>query len=156
MGHTREAFLWGEHMMYSSLLPFSPEGGMSPLSLMSILTMILMVICWPPCFICVIFPVQAILTATWQIVSDATWKVKFDGIAVSILGQKLFTQKFNEVYRIWDMPYLDNDLRIMKGRRPECDADDAFIFVMEREERIWLEGWRVCEIIKHSLNVYTI
>jgi len=58
-----------------------------------------------------VYVYQARLVATWEVLDDCTWKVQFVNIVVSILGVQLFTQKFNNVFRIWDMPYLDNDLR---------------------------------------------
>jgi hypothetical protein len=36
--------------------------------------------------------------------------------------------------RLWQITYLDNNLRIMRARRIEAPENDSFIFVLIKEE----------------------
>ncbi len=81
---------------------------------------------------------EARLTATWEVVGDKTWQVFFQDVTVDLFGKRILTQRFNNVMRVWDMTYLDarGDVRIMRGRRPQRKAEDAFLFVLQRDNGV--------------------
>ena len=75
---------------------------------------------------------EARLVATWTIKDDITWEVIFQTVTIKIFGLN-FVQKFKNVTRYWVMTYLDANLRIMRGRRPQRKEEDAYWFVLARD-----------------------
>lgn len=61
-----------------------------------------------------------------------TWKVDFESLTLSLLGNKLFEQKFKAgTSRTWKMTYLDDDTRIVRAGKTGRGEDD-WIFYMRR------------------------
>jgi len=79
------------------------------------------------------FPkIEGVLVAKQRIKDDVTWEITFDYVYNSFkTDPKYFDGK--EI-RLWEITYLDQDLRIMRARRPESSRESAFIFVLTREE----------------------
>jgi hypothetical protein len=76
---------------------------------------------------------EAKLIATWEVVDDETWEVKFEHVQISAWGKQVLFKRFGDVRRIWKITYLDQQLRIMRARRPEKREDQAFLFVLQRD-----------------------
>lgn len=51
-------------------------------------------------------------------------------------GIKVQEKKFDArtERRIWEMTYLDQDFRVLYGRREDMPSADGYIFILEREE----------------------
>ena len=90
-------------------------------------------------------PLTGALIAKQRILNDNTWAIEFDRV-----GNKLFnrinlpTTKFKpgDQIRLWEITYLDADLRIMRARRPEVDTKESFIFILKKEldtSRIYID-----------------
>ena len=75
---------------------------------------------------------KACLKATWTEVDASTWEVIFEDITIDVFG-KSYVRQFQNVTRYWDISYLSSEVRIMRGRRPERKAEDAFLFVLQRD-----------------------
>lgn len=73
------------------------------------------------------------LVATWDVVDDATWEVKFEHVEVTAWGRRVVHREFKNVSRIWKITYLDPELRVVRARRPEKREDQAFLFVLQRD-----------------------
>ena len=56
--------------------------------------------------------VEGALTATWDVLSDETWEVKFETLEFKVLGVTLVEKDLN-ARGIWRMTYLDEDFRIL-------------------------------------------
>jgi hypothetical protein len=65
-------------------------------------------------------------------------EIEFDSIENSIFGIPLPVKRFPKgpqaQIRLWEIVYLDDDLRILRARRPETDSEEAFIFITKRDE----------------------
>lgn len=48
------------------------------------------------------------------------------------LPQKKFTP--GDQIRLWKITYLDDELRILRARRPETAESESFIFILIREK----------------------
>lgn len=80
-------------------------------------------------------PIRGVLVAD-QLVNDKTsWKITFDKLEVSVFGVKFIKKKFPaNIVRLWEITYLDRDLRILRARQPEKSRDESQIFLLVREE----------------------
>lgn len=75
---------------------------------------------------------KACLKATWKEVDASTWEVEFEDITIDVFG-KSYVRQFNNVKRYWQISYLSSTVRIMRGRRPERKEEDAFLFVLQKD-----------------------
>lgn len=83
-------------------------------------------------------PLTGALIAKQSILNDNTWSIEFDRV-----GNKLFNTinlpatRFEpgSQIRLWEITYLDTDLRIMRARRPGIidKPKESFIFILKKE-----------------------
>ena len=77
--------------------------------------------------------VEGSLIAKQSIVNGNTWQIEFDRVENSVAGFQLPVTKFKtREIRYWEIVYLDNDLRILRAKRPE--ATESFLFILRREQ----------------------
>ena len=77
--------------------------------------------------------VEGSLIAKQSILNGNTWQIEFDRVENSVAGFKLPVTKFKtREIRYWEIVYLDNDLRILRAKRPE--ATESFLFILRREQ----------------------
>lgn len=62
--------------------------------------------------------------------------IEFDYILNKIFGISLPIKHFppGDQIRLWEITYLDEDLRIMRARRVEKESKESFIFILKRDE----------------------
>lgn len=78
-------------------------------------------------------PIDGALVASQRVRDSNTWEIEFDRIENSIFGVPLPVKKFKtQEIRLWQIAFLDNELRILRARRPEKDSTESFIFVLVR------------------------
>jgi hypothetical protein len=65
-------------------------------------------------------------------------EIEFETIENSIFGVPLPVKRFPKgdqvQIRLWEIVFLDEELRILRARRPEADSTEAFVFIMKRDE----------------------
>lgn len=76
---------------------------------------------------------SARLVATWEVKDAETWEVQFQHLELRVWGRRLLHQEFKDVRRLWKMTFLDEQLRVVRARRPEKREDQAFLFVLQRD-----------------------
>mmetsp|Transcript_22879 Transcript_22879/g.23105 ORF Transcript_22879/g.23105 Transcript_22879/m.23105 type:complete len:274 (-) Transcript_22879:91-912(-) len=80
--------------------------------------------------------IRGVLEAKWSVYDSNTWRIDFTDLIIRVFGMKLFTKPFpSGTYRLWEITYLDNDLRILRARSPENTKEKAFIFILIRDEK---------------------
>lgn len=81
-------------------------------------------------------PIQGGLVANQAIKDNNTWEIAFDRVGNYFAGWKLSSTKFpvRKEIRLWDITFLDDELRIMRARRDDRSAEESFIFVLIRDE----------------------
>ena len=77
------------------------------------------------------------LTATQRIKDNKTWQIEFLSINNSLFGIPIINKKFpqeqdKKEIRLWEITYLDEDLRIMRAKNVKDKSAKPFIFVLER------------------------
>jgi len=76
--------------------------------------------------------VEGCLIAKQTVLNSNAWQIEFDRLENSVAGFKLPINKFKtRQIRNWNIAYLDNDLRILRAKRP--DATESFLFILRRE-----------------------
>jgi hypothetical protein len=81
-------------------------------------------------------PIDGALIASQRVKSADTWEIGFDRIENAVFGIPLPTKKFKtQEIRLWQIAFLDGELRILRARRPETDSTESFVFVLVREEK---------------------
>ena len=65
-------------------------------------------------------------------VGGSCWKVTFDSLTIRLFGIPLFTNKFDNVQRIWRTTYVDDQTRIVRAGKTGRQ-DDEMTFYMTRE-----------------------
>eukprot|EP00466_Bigelowiella_natans_P006030 jgi/Bigna1/143017/aug1.75_g17725 len=75
------------------------------------------------------------LVANQRVRDPNTWEIEFDRVGNMLGPFKLPTKQFEpgDQIRLWEIVYLDDDLRIMRARRAEKDSMESFVFVLERD-----------------------
>ena len=80
-------------------------------------------------------PIDGALIASQRVKDSYTWEIEFDRIENAIFGIPLPVKTFKtQEIRLWQIAFLDNELRILRARRPETDSTESFIFVLVREQ----------------------
>ena len=80
--------------------------------------------------------VEGCLVAKQSVLDSSTWQIEFDRLENSVAGFKLPVTKFKtREIRLWKIVYLDNDLRILRAKRP--DSAESFLFILRREQGKW-------------------
>lgn len=53
-----------------------------------------------------------------------------------VAGIPIINKDFSktEVVRLWEITYLDDEVRVLRARMPETPREDAFIFVFVKDE----------------------
>lgn len=67
--------------------------------------------------------VEGALTATWDVLSDEKWEVKFETLKFKVLGVTLVEKDLN-ARGIWRMTYLDEDFRILYAASKAVAEED--------------------------------
>lgn len=78
------------------------------------------------------------LTATQRIKDNKTWQIEFLGVSNSLFGIPVINKKFpqeddKKEIRLWEITYLDEELRIMRAKNVKDVKAKPFIFVLERK-----------------------
>lgn len=76
------------------------------------------------------------LVATWEVKDEDTWEVLFKHLELRVFGRAVLHREFKNVRRLWRMTYLDDQLRIMRAKRPGKADDQAFLFVLQRDNGV--------------------
>eukprot|EP01031_Cornospumella_fuschlensis_P036228 gene36228-43945_t len=81
-------------------------------------------------------PISGGLKAKKTVKDGNTWQIEFEKAANDIFGLRFQSKKFppGEFIRLWKITYLDDDFRIMRARRPETREEDAYIFILKRDD----------------------
>ena len=80
-------------------------------------------------------PIIGALVAKQRIVADDTWSIEFDRLSNKVAGLiQLPIVAFppGSQLRLWQITYLDDDLRIMRAGRLPLRRDESFIFIFRR------------------------
>eukprot|EP00600_Ochromonadales_sp_CCMP1393_P016025 CAMPEP_0175037838 /NCGR_PEP_ID=MMETSP0005-20121125/24591_1 /TAXON_ID=420556 /ORGANISM="Ochromonas sp., Strain CCMP1393" /LENGTH=276 /DNA_ID=CAMNT_0016299239 /DNA_START=3 /DNA_END=833 /DNA_ORIENTATION=- len=79
-------------------------------------------------------PIKGALVARQSVYDSNTWAIEFDRVVNEIAGVRLPTKKFEpgSQIRLWEIVYLDQDLRILNARNIINDSE-SFLFVLSRE-----------------------
>ena len=78
------------------------------------------------------------LTARQKIKDNKTWQIEFLSVSNKLLGIPIINKKFSQEddkkeIRLWEITYLDKDLRIMRAKNAKDTNTKSFIFVLERK-----------------------
>lgn len=80
-------------------------------------------------------PIFGVLVADQSVKDSNSWQITFDKLDLSIFGVRIISKKFPaNIVRIWEITYLDRDLRILRARQPDKSREESQIFVLRREE----------------------
>ena len=92
-------------------------------------------------------PIVGALVAKQRIVADDTWSIEFQCLSNKIAGfirLPISTFPPGSQIRLWQIIYLDDDLRIMRAGRLPLRRDESFIFIFRRladSDRIVVNIW---------------
>ncbi|CAM9993352.1 unnamed protein product [Ascophyllum nodosum] len=75
------------------------------------------------------------LEADVEVLDANTWALRFDFVRGLFAGKNVQYKKFDQATerRIWEMTYLDERFRVLYGRQESMPADEAYIFLMQRD-----------------------
>lgn len=76
------------------------------------------------------------LVASWDVVDEDTWEVRFENVEVTAWGRRLGFKEFKNVSRLWKMTYMDDQIRVLRARRPQKREDQAWLFVLQRDDGV--------------------
>ena len=81
---------------------------------------------------------KGVLTARQKIKDNKTWQIEFLSVSNKLLGIPIINKKFSQEddkkeIRLWEITYLDEDLRIMRAKNAKDTNTESFIFVLERK-----------------------
>eukprot|EP01038_Epipyxis_sp_PR26KG_P015979 gene15979-21685_t len=74
-------------------------------------------------------PIIGGLIAKQTIKNDFTWQIEFERVGNTLAGIISLPKKYfipGDQIRLWEIIYLDEDLRILRARRPEADSKESF------------------------------
>lgn len=80
-------------------------------------------------------PIVGALVAKQRIVADDTWSIEFQRLSNKIadfIQLPIGTFPPGSQIRLWQITYLDDDLRIMRAGRLPLRCDESFIFIFRR------------------------
>jgi len=80
-------------------------------------------------------PIVGALVAKQRIVADDTWSIEFQRLSnkiADLIQLPIVAFPAGSQVRLWEITYLDDDLRVMRAGRLPMKRDESFIFIFRR------------------------